>query len=317
MCLILLQHAHEKMSGQLHILTKFRINGAVSESYEGVLMTRYVRGVLALIVGAVLFSLMSTVLLVASVLTFGLARPLLVHAPMWMGKVMVAVMYRGILGMRIDVPPSAVRRHGEQVIGMANHPTLLIAMILGAYFEPLVGVPLVFVGKRELLMDPFTGPFIGWPLLVSGLGIFIDRSKGNRSVEKIRRTVQGVVRRGCGLGILPDMSRPTPSAIAKDQEKFEGKVPDLQDFRYTLVPREGGVFACWDGMRRPRLIDVTLTCSVPAARWTDVFGMVGATCTMTVKDVSDEAPSGTQERRDWLLRLWREKNVTLAAARGE
>ena len=280
-------------------------------------MTKGVRGVLALIVGAVLFSLMSSVLLAVSILTLGLARPLLVHAPMWMGKAMVAIMYRGILGMRIDVPPPTVRRRGEQVIGMANHPTLPIAMILGAYFEPLVGIPLVFVGKRELLTNPITGPFIGWPLLVSGLGIFISRSKGNRSVEKIRGTVQGVVRRGCGLGILPDMSRPTPSAIAKDQEKFEGEVSDLQDFRYTLVPRDGGVFACWDGMQRPRLIDVTLTCSVPAAYWSDIFGMVGATCTLTAKDVSSEVPSGTQERRAWLLRLWREKNVTLAVARGE
>jgi 1-acyl-sn-glycerol-3-phosphate acyltransferase len=234
-------------------------------------MTRVLRGALALLVGAVIFSTASLLVFLISIATFGFARPLLAHAPMWVGKLFVVVVYRGILGMRIVVQSKMRNHHPHQTLVMANHPTMLLTMLFAAYAEPLAGVPVVFVGKRQHLNNPL----VGWTLIASGLGILIDRSDRAGALETLGRLVAWVFARCCGLVIFPDQSRPTPEFLAAEQRKFVGVVPGLVEFRYTGVPRDGGVFACYDAMQSPRVVDITSECSVPTAYWRDIVGMVG------------------------------------------
>ncbi len=270
-------------------------------------MSRIIRGVLALVVGGVIFATCSLLVFVLSVATFGLARPYIVHAPMWTGKIMLAVVYRGILGIRCVVQRRNAHRKTSPTLVMANHPTLLTVMLFTAFAEELVGMPLVFVGKREHLRNPF----VGWALAVSGIGVLIDRVDRNGAISTIRRSIARVTQRGCALAIFPDQSRPTKQFIAADQQKFAGKVPRLTSFRFTGVPRDGGVFASYGAMQNPCVIDFTTECSVPTARWRDIVGMVGSTYHLVVNDVTNDVPRDIERRREWLLGRWSQKNLII------
>lgn len=276
---------------------------------------KYIRGTLALIVGPILFMLMSTLMLVTGVVTLGLARPFLAHSPMWMGQVMLFVVYRGILGMKIVVERDALPApdHKGGVLAIANHPTMLLMMLLGAFFQKLTGPALVFPIKLANIWNPFTG----LPILATGLGVFIDRSKGEESRRAIRRAAAVVRRRKLGIGILADQSRPTTKAIAADHKRFADN-PNIENFRYTCVPRTGGVFAAFDAMVNPVVFVVMSACSVRAERWADIFGMVGSTYLIRVtRYESSEIPRDLAARRGLLERIWLEWNKRIGELQGE
>lgn len=273
---------------------------------------KYIRGVTALIVGPVLFMLMSTLMLVTVVVTLGHAVPFLVHSPMWMGQVMLFVVYRGILDMKIVVERDALPApdHEGGIVAVSNHLPTAIMMLLGAHFELLVGKALVFVAKREHLWNPF----IGWPLFVTGLGIFIDRAKGSRARVVIRAAVDWVTGRGLALGVLADKSRPTEEAIQADRDEFKGRVPRLDEYQYTGVPRTG-FFAAYDQMSDPLLFVVLSACSVPTERLKHVFDMVGSTFLIRVKRYERHEVPSASDRRRWLEDMWLEWNKRIRELR--
>ena len=274
-------------------------------------MTRYLRGVLALVVGAVLFLVLTIPAIVIGVVFRERVQSILVHIPTIVGRALMIVVYRGILGMRIVVTQRLHHHQVGQTLVMANHPTNLLTMLLGAHMGSTVGVPLVFVAKHELLKE-----FVGRVMVACGIGIFIDRSDRARALTKIRASIDDVVRRGCGLGILPDGSRPTQQSIENDHRDLAALVPRIEEFCYTRVPRERGFITCLEGMRNPRVIDITAECSVPTARWSDVFGMVGSTYTIVIEDVTRLVPPDSAGRKDWLRKRWRRKNEMIARWRG-
>lgn len=270
-------------------------------------MTRYIRGVLALVVGAVIFLALAVSATLIGVVFRERAQGILVHVPTIIGRTLIAVVYRGILGMHIVMKQTLRHHRTGQTLVIANHPTNLLAMLLGAHMGSMVGVPLVFVAKHELLNG-----LIGRTMAACGIGIFIDRSDRAGAIDAIRTSIDSVMRRGCGLGILPDGSRPTPESIGKDHRDLAASVPRIEEFRYTRVPRERGVLACLDGMQSPRVIDITAECSVPTAYWRDVFGMVGSTYTIVIEDVTRFVPPDPAGRKEWLRKRWRHKNTMIA-----
>lgn len=263
---------------------------------------RFVRGALTLVVGCALFLFCGTSTIVVALLCVGFGDPLLLHAPYWAGLLFKDLVY-AFVAPEVRIA-GAIEQKNVPTIVIGNHPSLPLTMLLVACLEALIGMPLVFVAKREHLWNPF----IGWPLWIARLGIFINRKHRNGALEKIQGAMEGVFARGAGLVIFPCQSRATSDKILDDLRKFRGIVPELADFTETLVPREGGIGALLDAMPGVRVIDITFGCSQPNVRWSDILWLDRPKVLIRIEDVTDQIPTKRDDRRAWLVERWREKN---------
>ena len=264
------------------------------------------RGALAVVVGGALFSACGLLASIVSVLSLRLAQPLINHAPKWAGKLLVAVVYRHILGMKIIREGVEVPRDGRPTIVIGNHPVIILTMIFVAYVEDIIGAPFMVVSKWEHLYNPF----IGWPLWFTRLGVFIKRAQRSDALAVLRRQWANALRRAMGLLIFVDQSRPTAEKIADDHKKYRDSVPNIDDFQFTLLPRKGGIGQLLDeAPPNVRVIDITSECSVSAMRWQNVFRLAGSAFLIHVEDVTDQIPQDPTARETWLIERWRWKNT--------
>lgn len=264
------------------------------------------RGVLAVVVGGALFLVCGFLASAVSVLSLRLAQPIINHAPKWAGKLLVAVVYRLILGMKIVREGEKIPHDGRPTIIIGNHPVLLLIMIFVAYVQDITGTPFMIVAKWEHLYKPW----LGWPLWFARLGIFIKRAQRADALAVLRRQWAAALRRAMGLLIFVDQSRPTAEKIADDHKKYRDGVPNIEDFQFTLLPRKGGIGQLLDeAPSNVRVIDITSECSVPATRWQDVYRLAGSAFLIHVEDVTHQIPRDPTAREAWLVERWRWKNA--------
>lgn len=264
------------------------------------------RGALAVVVGGTLFSACGLLASLVDILSLRLAQPLINHAPKWAGKLLVAVVYRLILGMRIVLEGALIPHDGRPTIVIGNHPVLLLIMVFTAYVQDIIGAPFMVVAKWEHLYNPL----IGWPLWFTRLGVFIKRAQRADALAVLRRQWAAALRRAMGLLIFVDQSRPTAKKIKEDHEKYRDVVPNIEDFQFTLVPRKGGIGQLLDGAPpNVRVIDITSECSVSAMRWRDILHLAGSVFLIHVEDVTDQIPEDPVAREKWLVERWRWKNT--------
>ena len=202
--------------------------------------------------------------------------------------------------------PSA--EEGEVRILIANHPSMIGAMFFLAFVSKFVSTQLVWIGKSEHLWNPF----IGWPLWLIDGAIFIYRAAREQALAAIGLKVPFAAAQGAVIGIFPDSSRPTSSAIAKNHARHAARGVDVSQFPHTLVPSSGGVAEILDGVRGRKVIIINVTAGFnrPDTRYGDIFGLVGSTYFFHV-EVLENFPAGLDERRAALIALWVEKNQRL------
>lgn len=162
-----------------------------------------------------------------------------------------------VLGVKVImsgyIPPA---RDREVLVCISNHPSTLVSPSLAWYVSHFLSERMLTVAKIEHLRNPF-----GWCLWVLNTAIFVDRTNPLQSKKAIRVTMSNGVPTPCTLILLPDSGRPSAEVIAKDIQKFAGKIPRIADWlKYTRAPRAGGLHSAVQALsgKRARYVDVTI-----------------------------------------------------------
>jgi 1-acyl-sn-glycerol-3-phosphate acyltransferase len=266
---------------------------------------QYFKGFVTLCLGLCIFLVSAVITGSVAVLSFGLANPFLLHAPYWTGRWMMAFAYSAV---RMTVKVKGSIPHDDvPTIVIANHPSLPLMMVLLGHLEAIIGKPVVCVVKRELL---WWLPFVGIPLYLARLAIFINRKKKSEAVVALRSAMDGVFQRKAAILIFPDQSRPNGEKIISDRNGFADKC-DTREFTETMLPRDGGFGALLDARPHARVVSVTFGCSQANRNLFDIVRFNHPVVVIHVHDVTEEIPRNGIARRTWLVDHWKVKNQVL------
>ncbi len=211
-------------------------------------------------------------------------------------------------------------------IYLSNHPSSIPLPILirqGLREQPHARMMAVL---RE---DHKWNPVFGWPLFVTGGGIFIDRDNREKAIQTVEAALKKVRRdEPISFFVLPDRTRPKAKNIADDIARFkkkndekrkrqmEIKVPDeiLARFQHTAIPRSGTIWTLLQGCPTDtRVIDFTISLDVPEEGTKDAVRAFGRTVHIHRADVTRDIPRHDEDTlRAWLIHRWLMKNELIA-----
>lgn len=272
---------------------------------------RFLRASIGIALGVMTFGVVALgVLLLALVGKLGVVpRSWLDQAPRY-GCAIVSLVPRHVLGIRVNVNVANVApiMPGEQIVVIANHPSLVAVPLFAWCLGNMLNRKIAFVAKHEFRNNPF----VGWPLRLLRAGIFIEREDRHAALKRLDRDVPNAFASGAAIMILPDQSRPTRAKIVRDRTKFMNEVPAIFAFTETLVPRIGGVRQVLANTDEPvRVIDVTAGFNRRDFGARDAVNLIGATYTFEAEDVAGGLPHDAHHLRLAVTERWVAKNERL------
>jgi len=242
---------------------------------------------------------------------FGRARARLIRSTYAVQAFWVSLLFRAatwIFGLRWQVEGDACIAPAPIVL-LTSHASVLDTLIPSMFVSRAHGIPLRFVLKRELLIDPC--------LDIAGHWLpnhFVDRepSDSRAEVEAIERLAAELAP-GEGLIIYPEGTRFSAAKRARILANLAERSPELHaraaKLEHTLLPRAGGSLAL---LRRAPQADVVICGHVGLGGFASIADMTsGALVGRTIRVEfwrypASSLPEGDEARAAWIYDRWAE-----------
>ena len=223
---------------------------------------------------------------------------------------------QGVFDFRLEVD-GEIDFRDRPLLVFARHRSMADTLLPSIVVSNVYKVPLRYVMKRELLLDPCLD-IVGQQLP----NYFVERESDDSGaeVERVAELARGV---GPGEGVLifPEGTRFTPKKRARIIEKLRARGDDAgaaraEHLKHVLLPKRGGPLALLEAAPEA---DVILLCHVgfeAAGTFPSLWrgDLVGAQVKVHCKTVACEAiPESAEARERWLYDEWAEMDRWLEA----
>ena len=126
-----------------------------------------------------------------------------------LGSAVLRLIARAIVRLRIEGDLSALPKEGPMIMA-ANHASSADPVLIGAFFNQILGRPLNWLGKRELVEYPLTG----WAFRRAGIHP-VDRDAADLEAF---RTAMRILEAGHVLAVFPEGTRSRDGALQMVRE---------------------------------------------------------------------------------------------------
>ena len=127
----------------------------------------------------------------------------------WLGGLVLRTIARIVVRLRIEGDLAAIPRTGSLIVA-ANHASSADPVLIGAFLNQLLGRPLNWLGKREIIETPVVGQLFRWA------GIHpVDREAAD--LEAFRAAMR-VLEAGQVLAVFPEGTRSRDGALQPVRE---------------------------------------------------------------------------------------------------